>query len=1191
MSFLHAGRTLRATLIGALLVTGTASAQTTWYVDDDADPNGAGTSWQTAFQTLQNALDAAADDDEIRVGGGIYLPSEQIDPNDPRTATFQLINGVGLYGAYAGLANPNNPDERNIELYESVLSGDLEGNDDPNDFPAGPSYADNCYHVFYHPYGLSLDHTAVLDGFTIAGGNASGNYADSYGGAMYCYNSSPTLGNCAINDNSSDKAGGGLYCYDSSPSLTDCTLAGNSANETYSSGGGLACWYGDPVLVGCIITGNSANGTSSSGGGLACRYGDLVLVSCTITGNLAGGGAGISCTTSNVMLDDCTITGNAAAGTAGAVRCQDSTLVLDSCTISGNTAVNAGGVWCSYGNPTIQSCVIGNNSAANDGGGVYCSHCDPTITDCYITDNSASVGGGLLCFQSSPGLRGCTISRNLAQDTGAGVACFESNPMLTNCRITGNSAGSRGGGVACFISSAPSLTNCTIAGNSASNYGGGIYCSDYGSHPTLANCILWNDVPDEVYVLFGSPMLTYCNVEGGTGETWFGDGCIDENPDFVDPDGPDDDPNTWEDNDFTLADENSPCIDAGDNMAVPPDIADMDDDGDVTERTPWDLAGNPRFVDPPPMGGTGVPDPPDYPDIVDMGAYEFQAQSGPRTWYVDDNAPNDPCPGNPNCSDPDEDGSVAHPFDAIQEGIDAAANGDTVLVLDGTYTGESNRNLDFAARAIALRSENGPGNCVIDCEALERGFHFHSGEGSNSIVEGLTITNGYVDSDSLGGGYGGGVYCSNNSDPTLTNCLISDNSAYYCGGGIRCDGSSPTLTNCAISGNSANYGAGVHCNDNSSPTLTNCTISGNSAAWRGGGVYCDDSGPTLTDCTINGNAADYSGGGVGCWNNSDPTLTNCTISENSADDGGGVYCLSYSDPTLTSCAISENSAVGGSGVYCQSDSSPMLVNCAISGNLASIEGGGVLCFANCSPTLSNCTISGNSASRYVGGGVYCLDNSSPILTNCTIGWNSAGDYGGGVYCNNSSPTLANCILWGDTPQEIYVSSGWDPVVTYCDVQGGTGQPWFGTGCIDGYPRFASVDNLHLLPGSPCIDAGDNSAVPADVADLDGDGDVEERTPLDLEGARRFVDDPNTDDTGVADPPDYPNVVDMGAYEFGVFGDLDGDCDVDLADLAELLGQYGEISGMTYEDGDLDGDGDVDLADLAALLGVYGDVCE
>ena len=96
--------------------------------------------------------------------------------------------------------------------------------------------------------------------------------------------------------------------------------------------------------------------------------------------------------------------------------------------------------------------------------------------------------------------------------------------------------------------------------------------------------------------------------------------------------------------------------------------------------------------------------------------------------------------------------------------------------------------------------------------------------------------------------------------------------------------------------------------------------------------------------------------------------------------------------------------------------------------------------------------------------------------------------------------------------------------------------------------------------------------------------------MDLDGRDRFVNHTGTVDTGVADPPDYPYVIDMGAYEFGIPCDLDGDCDVDLSDLATLLGNYGATSGMSYADGDVDNDGDVDLQDLAALLGQYGTAC-
>ena len=345
---------------------------------------------------------------------------------------------------------------------------------------------------------------------------------------------------------------------------------------------------------------------------------------------------------------------------------------------------------------------------------------------------------------------------------------------------------------------------------------------------------------------------------------------------------------------------------------------------------------------------------------------------------MDDDAPGDPGPGDPLVSDPLEDGSAEHPFDAIQEGIDASGNGDTVLVLDGTYTGFGNKNLDFGGRLIIVRSEGDPDSCIINCQGNGRGFYFHSGETAAAVVGGFTIINGNVD---------------------------------FNGGAVR-------MNDC-------------------SPTLINCTISASTAGSRGGGVHC---------------AGDSS-----------PTLVNCTITANTADSRGG--------------------------------------------------------------------------------GVHCGGDSSPTLIGCTIAANTSGDNGGGLYCfSTSSPSLANCILWGDTPDEVYCDSSCNPVVTYCDVQNGFGQTWFGAGCIDADPMFVDTDgpdddpstwednDYRINLGSPCTDAADNTAVPPDTIDLDGDGDLDERIPFDGDGNPRFLDDPGTDDTGVPDPPAYPEVVDMGAYE-------------------------------------------------------------
>ena len=211
------------------------------------------------------------------------------------------------------------------------------------------------------------------------------------------------------------------------------------------------------------------------------------------------------------------------------------------------------------------------------------------------------------------------------------------------------------------------------------------------------------------------------------------------------------------------------------------------------------------------------------------------------TWYVDDDAPGDPGAGDPTVSDPNEDGSADHPFDAIQEGINAAVDGDTVLVLDGEYTGAGNRSLNFGGRLITVRSANGAASCVIDCQHLGRGFYFGSGETAEAVVEGFTIANGRAD-------WGGGMF-NRDSSPTVTRCTFSANTTEWAdGGGMINVRSSPTVTDCTFSGNMADWGGGMF-NLESSPTVTQCTFSGNEAD-LGGGMYNWDSSPTVTHCIL-----------------------------------------------------------------------------------------------------------------------------------------------------------------------------------------------------------------------------------------------------------------------------------------------------------------------------------------------------
>ena len=442
---------------------------------------------------------------------------------------------------------------------------------------------------------------------------------------------------------------------------------------------------------------------------------------------------------------------------------------------------------------------------------------------------------------------------------------------------------------------------------------------------------------------------------------------------------------------------------------------------------------------------------------------------------------------------------VPDDFPTIQAAIDNVWDGDTVVAADGTYTGPGNRDIDFKGSAITVRSETGPGNCIIDCNGTEiephRGFYFHNSEGADSILEGFTITDGYgglVCEEYGCVSCGGGIYC-DSSSPTIRDCVVRNNSAGYSGGGMYNFCSSPILSDCTFSGNSAGeLGGGMQNSFRSSPTLANCTFSGNSAGIYGGGMGNEDnSNPTLTNCAFNENTAGQGGGGMFNFENS-PMLTNCTFRGNSTlDYHGGGMSNNSSRPTLSMCTFIGNSAPFFGGGMSNDGSSPMITNCTFVANSANYGGGMsdlIPIWGVAGPSPTNCRFSSGWADD-----CWISSNSSgPILTNCTFIANSA-QHGEGIsnLSLHSSPTLNSCILWDDTPDEIYVI-GKVPVVTYCDVKGG----FSGTGNIDADPCFADTGSLdpnewdyHLQSQtgrwdpeskmwvqdgatSPCIDAGD-----------------------------------------------------------------------------------------------------------------------
>ncbi|MCB9852514.1 MAG: hypothetical protein H6819_05425 [Phycisphaerales bacterium] len=484
----------------------------------------------------------------------------------------------------------------------------------------------------------------------------------------------------------------------------------------------------------------------------------------------------------------------------------------------------------------------------------------------------------------------------------------------------------------------------------------------------------------------------------------------------------------------------------------------------------------------------------------------------------------------------------------------------------------------------------------------------------------------------------GGAMRNLNSSPSLTTCMFDGNTADQ-GGGVANDGSSaPEFDGCGFAMNMADTGGGMYCFA-TSPTLTGCTFLLNDALGGGGAaVFGGASTPSIAASDFVGNTASF-GGAIYAFDGDGLSINGGAFSDNTADDGGAIYLynagphvrgvlfdgntagelamntgvggamfnVAGSDAVISLCTFVDNVGGFGGGAIRNHESAASIMNCAFLGNMANSTGGGVDNFAS-DATIAGCLFSGNEAIASYGGAITSFAESNPVMSNLTIVGNIAGFAGGGIANDSTSPVLRNSIVWGNSAgsfgvesQQVHSFAG-AVTVAYSTIEGWTGAlGGVGNNGID--PMFVDSDgaddiigtiddDARLAAGSPSIDSGNNTLVATDVADVDWDGDVVERLPVDLDGVARFADDAATADTGVADLPDYPLIVDRGAYEFGASfvcatcpADLNGDGIHDGADLQGFVDCViaGPEIGAGCACANVDGSDSVTIGDVVMLV--------
>ncbi len=537
------------------------------YVKQDAAGANSGASWSDAFTDLQLALAVAQDGDQIWVAAGTYTPAA---PGGDRAATFLINKNLALLGGFAG--TEASADDRDPVANPTILSGDLNGDDMPDDFAT--NRADNAMTVVR--VTAAVTDATLIDGFTISNGQADGaggnetvnksgggmfasgsptvkqsvftqNFASYRGGGGY-FNpvGNPVFEDCIFTKNKADNIGGGLHFHSTgggSPEILNTTFQENDGLR----GGGVFFYQCNAKVTGCNFLSNK---TTQQGGGMShltqtVSNLSIEVVDCIFDDNESdiGGGlfmeAYVATSEIHYLLSNSSFTGNRAlplapgwsvanGGAGFSFGASNSTGLVENCTFSNNTSTqyDAGMGVALYGNDMqfeMKNSTFTGNTGVFEGGGVdiysYGGSGNVLVEDCYFEGNSTTRGGTYFgsFFGGEPSdfeflLKNCTWKSNQAEE-GAGIY-FYNDPQ---CKLSVN------------------MKDCFFIENTATINGGGFYAPPtYSPDSTimvLENCTFTQNFAGSrggggYFSPVGNPVIKDCTFTKNKADTNRGGGLF-----------------------------------------------------------------------------------------------------------------------------------------------------------------------------------------------------------------------------------------------------------------------------------------------------------------------------------------------------------------------------------------------------------------------------------------------------------------------------------------------------------------------------------------------------------------------------------------------------------------------------------------------------------------------------------------